>query len=538
MRYVSVLLLEDCESYCECLREELVESTSEKIKLSVHMTHTIAEAKELLNIIDINFVILDLNLQGETGEEFVDFAKDNINSKIIVLTQNIDSKKREILFEKNIIDYLSKRNHVVHIASDIVRTIERYYDNFYRRILIVDYLSSSRKKLERLYKNRNYKIVKVDDGTKALKVLSKKQFDMVLIDLDTSNDDANDVIYSIRSHRDTQNLPIIVLSSNDDYESISTALKSGANEFITKPYKLEEIILKSMRVLEIYSSQMMLVQLNKELQREVQKAKKETKRRLEQESMLVQQSRLEAMSEMIGNISHHWKQPLTALSAIIQDIEFKDRYGKLTTDIIKSNVSKSKELVKYMSSTIDDFRDFFDPYDKKELFSIDSVINSNIKILAPILKSYSIKIEKNLINDTKILGYKNELSQVILNILNNSKDALIKSENRDNRVILIEVFKSKMTYYEDDKFVTLPSITITFHDNGGGISDDIIDKIYDPYFTTKHKAQGTGVGLYMVQQIIENKFNGQVIVSNASLVHKGTQYKGAKFILKIPITTK
>jgi signal transduction histidine kinase len=538
MKYVSLLLLEDCKSYCECLKEELLECESEEVKLSIHIAHSIQEAKDLLSIIDLNFIILDLNLSGELGEDFIDYAREETNSKIIVLTQNMDSKRRELLFEKNIIDYLSKKNHIVHIATDILKTIETYYDNFNKRILVVDKLSSSRKRLERFYKSRNYKIVKVDDGKKALKVLDRKSFDLVLIDLDIDIVPANDVIYSIRSQRVTRDLPVMVLSDNDDYENISMALKSGANEFIRKPYKLEDIILKSTRVLELYSSQKKLVLINRELKREVQKAKKETKRRLEQESMLVQQSRLAAMGEMIGNIAHQWKQPLTALSAIIQDFEFKDRFDRLNSDIIKKNVTQSKDLINYMSKTIDDFQDFFNPMKKKELFSIDDIINTNLKILSSVFNPFSIKIDKSLAADAKIFGYKNELSQVILNILNNAKDALVSENSYEDRLISIEVFKSKITHFDDDKFVTLPSLSITIHDNAGGISDEIIDKIYDPYFTTKHKAQGTGIGLYMVRQIIEGKFKGQVMVSNEDIEYNNRDYQGAKFLIKVPITTK
>jgi signal transduction histidine kinase len=536
MKYISILLLEDCKSYCDCLKEELKECDSESIKLNIHIANNTSEAKELLSVIDFNFIILDLNLSGEYGDDFIDYINNNTNSKIIVLTQNTDSKRRETLFEKNIIDYLSKKNHIIHIATDIIKTIEIYYDNFNKRILIVDSLVSSRKKLEKIFKNRNYKIVKVDDGNKALKVLQKKEFDLALIDIDTQIVTTDDVIYAIRSSRSNNQLPIIVFSNNDDYEDISRALKSGANEFIRKPYKLEDIILKTQRVLEMYSSQKRIELVNKELTREVQKAKKETQRRIEQEKLLIQQSRLAAMGEMIGNIAHQWKQPLTALNATIEDIEFKDRFNRLTKEIIKENVNTSKELIRYMAKTIDDFQDFFKPNKNKEFFMIADIIENNLSIISAYIKMDNITIQKSIPKDTKILGYKNELSQVLLNILYNAKDALIQN-NINNKLIGIKIEHSKITFASGEEFITLPSINITICDNGGGIDEDIIEKIFDPYFTTKHKAQGTGIGLYMVKQIIENSFNGQITVSNGTINIDNKIYNGAKFLIKLPIAS-
>jgi signal transduction histidine kinase len=539
MRYVSILILEDCQSYCDCLKEELDSCENDYIKFSVHTTNSIDEAKEFLQIIDINFVILDLNLSGESGEDFLDYINNNSksNAKAIVLTQNEDSKRREKLFEKDIIDYLSKKNHVIQIASDITKIVEVYYENINKKILIVDPISSSRKKLQRLYKNRNYKIIKVDSIDKAIKLLDVIEFDLVLIDLDIKISKSNNLIYTIRSHRKNKDMPIIVLSSNDDYENISQALKSGANEFIRKPYRLEDIILKSTRVLELHSSQQKLHQVNKELKREVLKAKKEATRRVEQESMCEQQSRRAAMGEMIINIAHQWKQPLTALSALIQTIELKDRLNKLTKESIQSSVSQSKELIDYMSTTIDDFQEFLNPNRDREAFDINSIIDTNLTIISHILKLNSINTIINIDTNLKIYGHKNELSQSILNILNNAKDILL-TQNIDDRYIFIDAFKSKITYFNDGMFITIPSVTITIHDSAGGIPDEIIDKIFDPYYTTKHKAQGTGIGLYMVRQIIEGKFKGQVMVSNADISYHDKEYFGAKFQIKVPLTSK
>ena len=229
----------------------------------------------------------------------------------------------------------------------------------------------------------------------------------------------------------------------------------------------------------------------------------------EQENMLIQQSKMASMGEMIGIIAHQWKQPLNVLSILIQDLEDLYRYDELTTEELDDIVSTSLKEINFMASTIDDFRNFFKPSKQKTKFNLlDSILEIE-KILKPQFIKYNIEVKIECDKDISILGFGNEFKQVILNIINNAKDAIeekkltdgfikIKSKKENNRVIL------------------------TIEDNGGGIPESILNDIFNPYITTKGE-KGTGIGLYMSKMIIQNM--------SANLFAKNTEY-GAKFYIE------
>ncbi|PLY05279.1 MAG: sensor histidine kinase [Arcobacter sp.] len=239
------------------------------------------------------------------------------------------------------------------------------------------------------------------------------------------------------------------------------------------------------------------------------------KKHRKQEEILIQQSKLASMGEMIGNIAHQWRQPLNALSLLIQNIQLLYQLGQLDDEYMEKSVKKAKLLTTKMSRTIDDFRNFFMPNKTKKIFSLNNSIRESINIMDSMLKHHQIKItinfEKEKISSE---GYPNEFSQALLNILNNSKDAIIQ-ENIKNPEILIHL-------YEKDSFAI-----IEISDNAKGIPKDILDKVFEPYFTTKHQSQGTGIGLYMTKTIIENNMQGNLSVYNSK--------DGAVFTIKMPL---
>lgn len=243
-----------------------------------------------------------------------------------------------------------------------------------------------------------------------------------------------------------------------------------------------------------------LKNLNKHLNELVQD---ESTKRVEQERLLLQQSRLATMGEMISNIAHQWRQPLNQIS-ILKDTFVDDYYFKDLNDEKVEKFSKTvTNSLNYMSQTIDDFRNFFKPDKEKKEFSINDNIKTALSLVNDALKSSNIILnfeqkEENIV----IIGYPSEFSQVILNILNNAKDALKSNNNSDNRLIYIEAFK------ENSKAI------VKIKDNAGGINENIIGKIFDPYFTTKAKSQGTGLGLYMSKMIIEQNIGGKLYVYN------------------------
>lgn len=240
--------------------------------------------------------------------------------------------------------------------------------------------------------------------------------------------------------------------------------------------------------------------------------KNEIDQRLAQEQILIQQSKLAAMGEMIGNIAHQWRQPLAQISAIHMNMKVTYDFDKFDEAYLNEKIKEANKLTAYMSQTINDFQNFFKPQGDKEIFSIEKACRDAYHIIESSLKYHNIEIDFNVKQDTNILGYKNEFSQVILNILSNAKDIIIERK--------IENPKIDVEIKEGDNY----SI-IKISDNAGGIKEDVLDKIFDPYFTTRHKTQGTGIGLYMAKNIIERSMSGFINVKNID--------NGALFTIKV-----
>ena len=239
----------------------------------------------------------------------------------------------------------------------------------------------------------------------------------------------------------------------------------------------------------------------------------ETSKQKEQEQLLIQQTRLAAMGEMIGNIAHQWRQPLNALGLVFQNLKFSYEIGELNDEVLNRTVDKAEMLTKNMSKTIDDFRNFFRPNKAKEYFDINKSVLDAISLVESTFVHHNIKLEKDFKEEKiDVFGFPNEFSQVILNIISNAKDALIGNKI-ENPMIKIE------TKVEDDYAY------ISIKDNALGTKDEIIHKIFEPYFTTKDEVQGTGIGLYMSKIIIEKNMNGKIYLENTN--------EGANFIIKL-----
>ena len=220
-----------------------------------------------------------------------------------------------------------------------------------------------------------------------------------------------------------------------------------------------------------------------------------------QEQLLIRQGRLAAMGEMIGNIAHQWRQPLNTLALIVQELpRYYDR-NLFSKDYLDASVKRAMQVINYMSKTIDGFRNFFGPDKEKEAFKASEVLTRTVSIVEAAFNELRLKIEVSAEKEIVIHGYPNEFSQVILNILVNAKDAILERRVEQPKVVL-KLFR------ENGKSV------LTIADNAGGIAQDIIDKIFDPYFTTKGPDKGTGIGLFMSKTIIEKNMNGTLTVRN------------------------
>lgn len=247
-----------------------------------------------------------------------------------------------------------------------------------------------------------------------------------------------------------------------------------------------------------------------ELERRI---KEEVEKSREKDKMLFQQAKLASLGEMLGNISHQWRQPLMEINSIFLPIEGKIVLGKKIENIeILEAIEKLNNITKFMSDTIDDFRDFFSSDKEKIRFNILEQINSIVNIVSAGLKAHNIKLDIILKKNPQLFGYRNEFSQVLINLINNAKDELI-SRNVENPYITITIF-------EKDN-----NVVVAVEDNAGGIKVDPIDNIFEPFFTYQ-KHNGSGIGLFMSKLIIEKNMDGKLRASNKN--------EGAYFEILIP----
>ncbi len=219
------------------------------------------------------------------------------------------------------------------------------------------------------------------------------------------------------------------------------------------------------------------------------------------ESLLLKQSRLAAMGEMISMIAHQWRQPLAAIASATTHLKLKIAKQDINLDFFNSKIEEINSYIQYTSHTVDDFRDFFKNDKSKQYFKLNELVNISVKLLLPSLEDVGIKVivkDKDL---TKLYLYENELIQVILNIINNSKDAFLEKKTLKPQINIL--------FDENEK-----EQSISIIDNAGGIPQNIISKIFDPYFSTKDNLNGSGIGLYMSKIIVEKHSNGKISASN------------------------
>ncbi len=254
-----------------------------------------------------------------------------------------------------------------------------------------------------------------------------------------------------------------------------------------------------------------LNELNRTLEKRIEA---EVEKNREKETLLMQQSKLASMGEMLSMIAHQWRQPLNIISANINTLMLKAELGSVSDVELKEKLAKIMEYVKHLSSTIDDFRNFFRPDKEKEKVNVEELIQNTLKIVREHIESKGISIEMDISYRGEIHTYPNELKHVILNLLNNARDALIEKNVSNPRI--------RISVYNDNG-----KLFIEVEDNAGGIKEELIDRIFEPYFTTKSKKEGTGLGLYISRIIVEGHLGGRIYAENGE--------EGARFTIVLPL---
>jgi PAS domain S-box-containing protein len=316
------------------------------------------------------------------------------------------------------------------------------------------------------------------------------------------------IVGIIRDVTELKRKEIELLTLNEELESRVVARTSELDALNAE--LLQEITDRKVVEEHLRQQKLLLEELNCNLESRVDE---ELAKNRAKDIMLIQQNRRAALGEMLDHIAHQWKQPISNISIIAQDLEETSSYGDLTHEYLRDGVQKTLALLEHMAQTIDVFRDFYMPEKERAVFRIKDSIDRAIGFISPALKLHAIAVEMDVDSGLLAVGYPKEYAQVLLNILGNSRNALAE------RKIGKPLIRLK-AFAEEGRAV------VTIKDNAGGIADMNMGKIFEPYFTTRKLVGGTGIGLYMSKNIIEKSMGGALTAAN----DKG----GVEFRIEIP----
>jgi signal transduction histidine kinase len=499
------------------------------------------ESKNYIRISHIFHTVLStrkdffkLRVIGLDGKELVNVSKDhNGNVKIIeqeklqdkssryYYKQSLSLKKDEVYISK--IDLNMEHGKIIKPNIQVIRLLTPIFING-KKVAFLVLTVSMKKLLDSLAKTTLYNLYIIDKNGDF--ILHKPNFKT---NIDYSFSKYLDLNYSLESHFEYEYSNILKNSeyktdkffskkiSLDSQDGIKIVLEVKDDLIKKQENKILKELMISLFIVIVISLPFIFVLSNifENIRLKLENSvKDEEEKNRQKDKMLLQSSKLAIMGEMISMIAHQWKQPLASQRAILGSIKLKRRLGKLDNTHLEDSLELLDNLAVHMNSTIMDFSNFFKPNKDKKTFFIDTIINDSLSLLSNTMKLNSIEIDIKVQDNFKLHTFDGELKQVLLNIINNAKDALVENNINTQKIITISIFvKDNRGFIQVD-------------DNAGGISDDIIDKIFEPYFSTKSK-NGTGLGLYMSKVIVDEHLNGVLSVQNSDI--------GARFIIELDI---
>ena len=369
------------------------------------------------------------------------------------------------------------------------------------KILIVDDVQANLIALRALLEvvNKDFVIKEALNGEEALEQVLNDKIDLIILDIQMPIMDGFEVAKFLKSNNLTKDIPIIFLTAafkSDDF--MEKGFDLGAVDYLTKPIN-ENLFINR---ISLYTK--LIIERNNNMIKD---------------KLMFQQSKMASMGEMLSNIAHQWRQPLSSISTTASGLALLRDSEQLSEKDLMSGLDNIVEVTQYLSQTIDDFRTFFKQDKDKSEFNVARLLNKSISIIQNIYKKYNIHIISNFDKTLNMRTYKNELIQVFMTLLTNAKDALHDIEGE--KLVFVEILSDA------------DNIIIKIRDNADGIPLDIIDKIFEPYFTTKHQTQGTGIGLFIANEIIVNHMKGKITAKNVSYEHNHEIYIGAEFVLTL-----
>jgi C4-dicarboxylate-specific signal transduction histidine kinase len=327
--------------------------------------------------------------------------------------------------------------------------------------------------------------------------LDSEQWDAVISDFRLPGFTGLEALRTIRESG--LDVPFILVSGAIGEEQAVAAMKAGVHDYIIKGH-YERLVPALERELREAETRRERIQAEEMLRRETEERLRIMEELREKDQMLIQQSHFAAMGELISNIAHHWRQPLNVLALIVQDMTIKYRRGTFTAEFFETNASRAMEVINHLSGTIDSFGYFFRSGEKR-VFKAKEVLEKAVTLVAGSMEAYGSNLQVKMEGDVTVEGAERDLFQVLLNILMNARDACVE------RGIAKPVLSVRMFRREQKSIIAVG-------DNAGGIPGEIMDRIFDPYFTTKRTSYGSGIGLYMARIIVEKNLKGRLSVRN------------------------
>ncbi len=354
--------------------------------------------------------------------------------------------------------------------------------------------------------NMGLTIVAVDSGGKALSCLMTKVFVVVLLDVNMPEMDGFETANLIRQQPINEHLPIIFIISKSiaDSERIK-GYQLGAVDYILNPIVPEILRAKVAVFCDLYRLQKLELSISQQLQDKNAMIEQQNQKLIEtneamqqlndtlecrvseglikirdKDHLVIHQSRLALMGEMIGNIAHQWRQPLNGLALVLGNIQDASQQQLLTPDYLAHQISEAQRLIQKMSTTIRDFQDFFHPNKTVEYFRLSQCIQQSVDLIKDSFKAHNVIITVEISEELEALGSANEYSQALLNLLSNAKEAILDKKNDRAGRIQVQLRREGS------------EACVTVSDNGGGISDDVLAHLYEPYFSTKTGGGGIG----------------------------------------------
>ena len=487
----------------------------------------------ICNTVDNGIILINKDLKVQFWNKWLEIrtgvtSNEIVNKNLIDFYPNIDEKKlkRKIstALKLNSSTFYTPQISKFLVNIELGKVTDKVFDNMQQSItitpldieneLVIIYIYDITMLCEINYKLQETK-EKLEEKNEKLKLIFDTTMEAIILFKENRVVDCNKIavdLFNYTSKYDLMNKhfeEIIhnkkILEKASDKPTETTLLKEDKNSFKAliniKDTTLNSQIFKILTIVDI----------------------SEIKRK---ENLLAEQSKLAAMGEMIGNIAHQWRQPLNIISITASSTKLKKEIGLLTDKILLDSLKLISDTTEHLSNTIDVFKDFLKEDKERSLFNLTQNIQNNISLIETILNEHRIRVELDLDDEIYVYNFSNEFSQALINILHNASDA-INSKLKEDELRLIKISTKQLK----------DCVEIDILDNAGGIDKNILDKIFEPYFTTKHKFQGTGLGLYMTHKIIKTSMRGNIQVSNEEFIYDNKKCFGALFKISLPNNT-